>query len=433
MIISRPAFLKGFLYLGIFYYLGIADFLSRIISGNTRNVRKLADGGDALQSNAGGNLIAQGIGGLLLLMAVYYIVKFQPDILKQARRHYKLISLVLLLVLASVLWSVEHGISFRRVVALITIFLFAIIVAETFEPEFVIHRIARTIGYCAIAGFIYVVVDPGNALINEGIRQNAFLGIFYDKNGGARAYAYAAIILFKGISCFPRKDFFLFTVLVAAILLSQSATALSLCVVGCALISFFVVLNSAPQRIQARIQVYAGVVLLLLGLSISYLLFEFILSLLGRDPTLTNRTIIWELLWPSVEDRFLLGYGYGAYWSSLYVDSFIQRWGFIGNAHNGYLDVMLHGGVVMLGAFLVLLYTGLRRCAYCISKFHGWNIFIPMWIIMMFMVLVNIVGTIIPNHKSLDMFLLVLILAFSLREYFYRGLRAGLARRRYAY
>ena len=106
--------------------------------------------------------------------------------------------------------------------------------------------------------------------------------------------------------------------------------------------------------------------------------------------------------------------------------AFVERWGFIGNAHNGYLDLMLHGGVLMLSAFLVLLYIGLKRCAYCICVIHGWNIFIPMWIIMMFMVLVNFVGTIIPNHNSLDMYLLALILTFSLKSFF-------LIRRGYAY
>ena len=433
MLVTRSQYLKVFLYIGIFYYLGIVDFFNRIITGNTRNVRVLNDGSDALLNNAGGNLIAQGVGGLILLMSVYYVMKFQPSIIYGFFRRYASISFVLVLVIASIFWSVEVAISFRRVVALVTVFLFAIIVAEAFDPEFILFRIARVIGYCALAGFFYVVVDPANALISEGIRESAFLGIFYDKNGGARAYAYAAIILFRGVIQFSKRDIALFSVLLAAILMAQSATALMLCTVGCFLVILFVHLNSAPSRIQSRWQVYVGIVLILIGLVLAYLSFEFVLALLGRDPTLTNRTIIWELLWPSVEDKFLLGYGYGAYWSSVYVDGFVERWGFIGNAHNGYIDVMLHGGVVMLLAFVMLFLKGLRQCAYNISCSHGWNVYIPMWIIMMFMVLVNAVGTIIPNHKSLDMFLLAIILAFSLKEYFYMSALEGVKRGRYAY
>ena len=258
-------------------------------------------------SNAGGNLVTQIIGGVMLLMAVYYIAKFQPNIVTKFFYRYSLISFVLISVFASIFWSVETTISFRRVVALTTIFMFSIVIAETYSPGYVLQRVARAIAYCAIAGFVYVLVDPGNALVNEGIRESAFLGIFYDKNGGARAYAYAAIILFRGVTRFSRKDILLFFVLLIAILYSQSATALVLTVVGCGLVSFFVILNSASSRLQARRQVYSGVVLLLAGLLIAYLFFEFILYFLGRDPTLTNRTIIWELLWPSVEERLYLG------------------------------------------------------------------------------------------------------------------------------
>lgn len=72
---------------------------------------------------------------------------------------------------------------------------------------------------------------------------------------------------------------------------------------------------------------------------------------LGRNQTLTGRTDIWAKLIPYFEQRPILGYGFGGFWTSA---TQAATYG-IKEAHNGYLASCLElgtVGVLLIGAFL---------------------------------------------------------------------------------
>jgi O-antigen ligase len=93
-------------------------------------------------------------------------------------------------------------------------------------------------------------------------------------------------------------------------------------------------------------------------------------TVLGRDPTLTKRTVIWTFALQMIEARPLLGYGYGVFWDS--AGSVAQ----VVNAHNGYLTVILDLGV--LGAFLFLAML-MRASWQCYSLVVSSTMFIATW------------------------------------------------------
>ena len=90
-----------------------------------------------------------------------------------------------------------------------------------------------------------------------------------------------------------------------------------------------------------------------------------LLQFVGRDATLTGRTILWQITWQSILERPLLGYGYGAYWLSRFGDQSYLGW-VPWHAHNGYLDMQLGGGIILTGLVAV-------QTLYLISKsiFHA--------------------------------------------------------------
>ena len=76
---------------------------------------------------------------------------------------------------------------------------------------------------------------------------------------------------------------------------------------------------------------------------------------LGKDPSLTGRTAIWQLVREQGTDPFI-GEGYYLFWDSpkgkAVQDNFIP----VTTAHNGYLEMYMDGGtvvIVLLGLFLV--------------------------------------------------------------------------------
>lgn len=81
------------------------------------------------------------------------------------------------------------------------------------------------------------------------------------------------------------------------------------------------------------------------------------------DPTLTGRTYLWSFAWDHVVERPWLGHGFRSFWDiGSSSPSLAMGSGFIASAshgHNGYLDIVLHGGIIALALFLPILWIGL--------------------------------------------------------------------------
>ncbi|HEX3627774.1 MAG TPA: O-antigen ligase family protein [Verrucomicrobiae bacterium] len=114
------------------------------------------------------------------------------------------------------------------------------------------------------------------------------------------------------------------------------------------------------------------------------------IQLLGKNPTLSGRTVIWQYLL-QVKINPILGAGYESFWLGDHIkQSFWPGWAFIPNeAHNAYLDTYLNLGLAglffLLGWFFVIyqkarrdLIQGLNwgrfRLAFLLaSLFYGWT------------------------------------------------------------
>jgi O-antigen ligase len=85
----------------------------------------------------------------------------------------------------------------------------------------------------------------------------------------------------------------------------------------------------------------------------------FILTLVGKDSTLTERTVIWAAAWQAALQHPILGYGFASFWRGLYGPSqhvvLIAGWA-LAQAQDGFLDVWL--GIGAVGVALVVLMTG---------------------------------------------------------------------------
>ena len=79
---------------------------------------------------------------------------------------------------------------------------------------------------------------------------------------------------------------------------------------------------------------------------------------LGRDPTLTDRTVIWQTVL-NEHTNPLVGTGYESFWLGPRLQRIWQVVGGINEAHNGYLDIYLN-----LGAIGVLLLVGFLISGY---------------------------------------------------------------------
>ena len=138
-----------------------------------------------------------------------------------------------------------------------------------------------------------------------------------------------------------------------------SATASGCCVVGLTLM--FLLSWKALRDHVATIEfvAVAGTILLWpTGLAQGILDF-FIVDILGRDLTLTSRTDVWPMLLGKV-DNPLVGSGFNSFWTG---DRLADVYGQLGiiQAHNGYLETYLNGGLVGVALLVLLLISVIRK------------------------------------------------------------------------
>jgi O-antigen ligase len=80
-----------------------------------------------------------------------------------------------------------------------------------------------------------------------------------------------------------------------------------------------------------------------------------VFSLLGRSTTFSGRTKLWDEAWKLISMRPLLG------WSFDSNMSVVKHLGNVGQFHNGYLELLVHGGWVGMTLFLGLLVNVFTR------------------------------------------------------------------------
>jgi O-antigen ligase len=112
-----------------------------------------------------------------------------------------------------------------------------------------------------------------------------------------------------------------------------------------------------PKRTLALAAVTLGVLALCDGtLDIS----GTILEALGRNRTLTGRTAVWESVGKQGTDP-IFGFGFCSFWESPKGQNVFDELTQMTEAHNGYLEIYLDGGIVGLGFMAIMLLSAGKR------------------------------------------------------------------------
>ncbi|WP_080769389.1 O-antigen ligase family protein [Pseudomonas fluorescens] len=396
----------AFTLFGVLFYTQVIGFFLRL--GNVSTL-------DDAQQDLEGNLANQVCGLLTLLVPLFFFIRHKVFLSKSFYRQNLFLLLFLGCVAASISWSSEPMLSFKRFVALLSVVFFAGFIAWRYSLERIAFLFGCVIGAAALVGLIFALIRPDIAFISGGIRDGAFRGVFAEKNAGARLNAIAILLLLPMIR--QRNPMAMLYGLFAliAIGLAQSATAIALIVAGTASYAYFITL--IRLRINRSLLAFmAATLVFFLLCGVLYANYAMLLELVGRDPSLTDRTLIWELLQPLIDAQFLKGYGFGAFWASADADAFITRWGYIGNAHSGYVETLLNGGLIQLIALLLMFAQTLSKRYRAITADHSARYQACALVVIGLFVVTNYVAYVIPNYRSGE-FLIFCVLSLTFRHH----------------
>ncbi len=102
--------------------------------------------------------------------------------------------------------------------------------------------------------------------------------------------------------------------------------------------------------------------LVAIGLQSSFDIYGTVLDALGRDPTLTDRTMIWAEC-VALVDNPIIGTGFESFWLGPRPQAILARWEGIHQSHNGYVEIYLNLGYI--GVFLLfgVIISSFRKIA----------------------------------------------------------------------
>ncbi len=289
----------------------------------------------------------------MLYYGVYFfiiiLVVQHPLITAKGLARSFLLLLPVLLAIVSTLWSIEPGFTFRRSIALLMTTAFAIYLASRYDWSDLIELLAATYGMLAVMSLIFVLLVPDKGIM-QTTHPGAWAGLWWEKNDLGMNMAKAAHLCLCALIFRPKRAWLwgpLLALSVALILLSTSKTSLLAMILAFAGVGGLYVFRRSP--LIGIPLVYFGVIFGVgLALAVEFAP-KFMFGLIGKDPTLTGRTDIWEALFSQIKHHPWLGHGYGVFWLDETGPAFWVRqqteW-LVPTAHNGWLETWLSIGLV---------------------------------------------------------------------------------------
>jgi exopolysaccharide production protein ExoQ len=325
----------------------------------------------AAEAYEDGNEFDRGIYLLLIALAIGILMSRSLP-WKSLAAHNLALTLLLTYTLLSVVWSDYAFVAFKRWIRDLGNYLMILVVLSEPEPVAAVQTLLRRFSYLLVP--LSIVLIKYYPELGKG--YDGWTGVAFFLGATTTKNMLGVMCLVSGIFCFwditrrwpdrrrPRTRRILvidvaFIVMTLWLLnLADSATSRVCLLLGC-----LVVIFGHSHRVQRASGLVKLLIPSMLGL---YLLLDLVFNvkdalvqLVGRDPTLTGRTEVWNDAL-GLTTNPLLGTGYESFWLGERLQFMWAKYPFRPNqAHNGYLEVYLNLGVlglIFLGGFLISTY-----------------------------------------------------------------------------
>lgn len=270
----------------------------------------------------------------------------------------------------SIMWTDAPFVTFKRLIKEFGGMVILLIILSEKQPYIAIGIIIKRLSFLIVplsVLFIWYYPDFGRSYDVEG--NMMYTGVAQHKNSLGKDCLIIGIY-FVWYYLIKQKDNFklfnkdnilnylLIIMLIWLLYMSHSATSLACLVVAICLFltGRLKLIRMIPNRI---INLTIASVVLFFILEYTMNISDFIIKLLGRDPTLTSRTIGWQKLIDMATNP-IIGSGYMNFWSG---DRLLIIWEKIGSpvtqSHNGYVEQYLNLGYIGVAFILIIILSGL--------------------------------------------------------------------------
>lgn len=334
------------------------------------------------------------------------------DVLRVLPREPFLVALMLI-VAASVFWSVEPDQTQRRLVAILFTTLGGLVLGARWRWARLVEVFATTFAILALLSLLAGLFLPDIGRMPT-IFPGAWRGLWEEKNGFGGLMTFGILFFLPAALLAPRRAplwLAMAALGLGLLLLSTSKTSLVALILGLGALAF--VLLARRGGAMAVLAVY-GAVLAAVSLGAAlWLAPDVFLNLLGKDATLTGRTKIWAAVINAIHQRPLLGYGYGAVWTETGLwgplAHIVKEAGFKPeHAHNSWLEQWLGMGLVGLTAWVLYYLSTLGRAIWAVFTSRGALVVFPF---LMVYTLISLTETVVLVYNDLRWVMFVALAA----------------------
>ena len=283
------------------------------------------------------------------------------------------LALYLLYCLSSATWSDEPSILIKRWVKELGIPIMALVILTERRPYEALTTILRRLGFLLLPlSMLFIRFYPELARAYRPDGSVMYTGVGHQKNDLGLMCLIIGIYVFwdlltsqsKNRISFLRKNLLIGSILtfmvVQLLYMSNSQTSL-VCLLAAILLLLLVRVPFLAKRPSQLIMILLSGAIAISLIDGLLNLKDLALSLLGRDPTLTNRADVWGIV-AGLSNSPLVGVGFMSFWAGERLD---EAWRLISpginQAHNGYLEQYLNLGYVGVAFILIIILSGLLK------------------------------------------------------------------------
>jgi len=315
-------------------------------------------------------------------------------------RHNWILILFSAIALLSLAWSVSIWVTLYRSAALVFSSFIGAYLGFRYSLGDLLNMLFRFGAALLILCFVVAAFLPVIGAMGWEPYDGAWRGIFWHKNQlGSVTALFSLVFLISALDEIGRPQsrstlYFAFYAFSAVVIyFSKSVAGYFLFMI----VSFGSFVIHVWLKIRHRltpVHYYSAAGLFALALAILVLNLDLVFGLFNRDTSLTGRLPLWSYLIGGVfTETPWLGHGFGAIWSLTSFRTATQEllgWGFpvvIGD--NGFLDILLHVGLIGFIPFLGVLFLVFVRALRFARREHSLISFFPL-LLMIYAVFANI-------------------------------------------
>jgi exopolysaccharide production protein ExoQ len=307
----------------------------------------------------------------LILAGLYVLYRRRVTISEFARNNVWL-TLFLVYCFLAILWSDFQFVAFKRWIKILGHPIMALVVLTDPDPIEAVRRLIKRAAFVLVPmSILFIKYFPEYGRGFDLWTGEAFnKGVTLNKNElGYSCLIFGLFFFWNALNAFKiedrkrkRSELLLSVGFFALVwwLLSRasSATSLASMVVGMAAITV-VALPFINKRHMGSYLV-AGV-LLFVAAEMTFGIYAKVIALLGRNPTLTDRTDVWEVALQLQPDA-LFGAGFESFWMGERLEKLWSKyWWKPNQAHSGYIETYLNLGYVGVFILAALFIATLRK------------------------------------------------------------------------